>query len=207
MFVKNLMLPLEQLVTVSPEDNIKKALQIIDENNFLSVPVVKGDKFYGSISKDRIYAYYYEKCVEKQCFLSDFLVENVMRTDIPTISPTDQMEKAAHVLEIKNKVFVAVVDEDGVFKGIVTHHAIFHEFTEVFGLNKGKRLSVIAYDIPGQISKLSNIINENKGDIISFVVVDPKSVTEVKEIVVRLRTDNFDEIISKIKAAGFKIQS
>ena len=66
--------------------------------------------------------------------------------------------------------------------------------------------SVIAYDIPGQISKLSRIITENKGQIISFVVVDPKSVTEVKEIVIRLSTDNMDEILKKVKEAGFKIQ-
>ena len=52
---------------------------------------------------------------------------------------------------------------------------------------KGKRLAVIAYDIQGQISKLTNIITENKGNIISLVVVDPKSLTEVKEIIIRLR--------------------
>jgi len=91
-------------------------------------------------------------------------------------------------------------------QGIVTHHGIFHQFTELFGLNKGKRLAVIAYDIPGQISKLSKIITENKGQIISFVVVDPKSITEVKEIVIRLSTDNIDEILEKVKEAGFKIQ-
>ena len=93
-----------------------------------------------------------------------------------------------------------------ILKGIVTHHAIFHQFTELFGLNKGRRLAVIAYDIQGQISKLSKIITENKGDIISFVVIDPKSLTEVKEIVVRLETDNYEDIVAKVKAAGFKVE-
>lgn len=205
MFVKNLMLSLDNLVTVSPEDNISTALKVIDDNNFLSIPVAIGNRFYGTISKDRIYAFYYEKSIDKKCLLTDFLVENVMRTDIPTIQLGDAMEKAAHFLEVKNVPFVAVMDDDK-FKGIVTHHAIFHEFTEVFGLNKGKRIAIIAYDIPGQISKLSNIITENKGDIISFVVLDPKSVTEIKEIVLRIRTENYEDIITKIAAAGFKIQ-
>jgi acetoin utilization protein AcuB len=206
MFVKNLMLPIEKLVTITPKDTIKKALELIDENNFLSIPVAESGKFFGSISKDRIYAFYYEKCLDKECLLSDFKVENVMRDDVPTIHPLEQMEKAAHFLEVKNISFVAVVDEYGTFKGIITHHAIFHEFTELFGINKGRRLAVIAYDIPGQVSKLSKIISENGGDIISFVVVDPKSITDVKEIVVRIRTENFQQILEKIKDSGFKIQ-
>jgi acetoin utilization protein AcuB len=206
MFVKNLILPKEKLITITPGDTIKRALELIDENNFLSIPVVEGDKFYGSISKERIYTFYFEKSVDKKCLLSDFKVENVMRTDVPTIHPLEQIEKAAHFLEVKNVAFVSVIDEYGLFKGIVTHQAIFHEFTELFGLNKGRRLAVIAYDIPGQVSKLSRIISDNGGDIISFVIVDPKSITDVKEIVLRIRTENFQEILEKVKDAGFKIQ-
>lgn len=206
MFVKNLMLPTSQLVTITPKDTIKRALEIIDENNFLSIPVAEGEKFYGSISKERIYAFYFEKSLDKECLLSDFLVKDVMRSDVPSIHPLELMEKAAHFLEVKNIAFVAVIDENDVFKGIVPHYAIFHEFTELFGLNKGRRIAVIAYDIPGQVSKLSKIIAENNGDIISFVVVDPKSVTDVKEIVIRVKTENFQGILEKVKEAGFKIQ-
>lgn len=206
MFVNNLMLLKEKLVTVTPKVTIGKALEIMDENNFLSIPVVEDNKFYGAISKERIYTYYYEKCIDKGCLLSDFVVENVMRSDVPHIDPMEQVEEAAHFLETRNVSFVAVIDRYGEFKGIVTHNAIFHQFTELFGINKGKRLAVIAYDIQGQISKLTKIITENKGDIISFVVIDPKSVTDVKEIVVRLNTGNFDSIIEKIRSAGFKVQ-
>ena len=206
MFVNNLMLSKDKLITVTPKITIGKALQIMDENNFLSIPVVEDNKFYGSISKERIYTYYYEKCVDKKCLLSDFVVENVMRTDVPVINPMQEVEEAAHFLETRSVSFVAVVDNNAEFKGIVTHHAIFHQFTELFGLNKGKRLAVIAYDIQGQVSKLTKIITENKGDIISLVIVDPKSVTDVKEIVLRLDTDNYDDIVSKVKTAGFKVQ-
>lgn len=206
MLVNNLMLLKEKLVTVTPKVTIGEALEIMKKNNFLSIPVVEGTKFYGAISKEKIYAYYYEKCVDKKCLLSDFVIENVMRTDVPVIDPMKQVEEAAHFLETRNVSFIAVVDSKGDFKGIVTHNAIFHQFTELFGLNKGRRLAVMAYDIQGQISKLTKIITENKGDIISFVVIDPKSLTEVKEIIMRLKTSNFDEIVEKVKASGFKVE-
>jgi len=206
MFVNNLTLLEENLITVTPKETIGKALEIMNENNFLSIPVVEDTKFYGAISKEKIYAYYYDKCIEKKCLLSDFLVENVMRTDVPVIDPMQQIEEAVQFLETRRVAFVAVVNSDGKFKGIVTHNAIFHQFTELFGVNQGRRLAVIAYDIQGQISKLTKVITENKGDIISFVVIDPKSLTKVKEIILRLKTTNFEGIVAKVKAAGFNVE-
>ena len=205
MLVKSIMLLEEKLITVTPKTSIGRALEIINENNFLSIPVVEGDKFYGTISKERIYAFYFEKCQDKQCFLSDFNVESVMLTNIPTIDLTSEVEEAVRILELRNIAFVAVVDSKGVFQGILTHHAVFEQFTRVFGVNKGHRLAVIAYDVPGQISKLSKILSENNADIISFVVVDPNSVLEVKEIVIRMDTDNIELIKQKVSSAGFKI--
>lgn len=206
MIVKSIMFPKDKLITVTPEDSIKTALEIIDKNNLLSIPVAKDKKFYGSISKDRIYAFYFEKGPDKKSLLDEFKVENVMRTDVPSIEPQENVEKAVHFLEIRNISFVAVVNEFGEFEGIITHHAIFHEFTEIFGVDKGKRLAIIAFDIPGQIAKLTKIVYENSGNIISCVVVDPQSVTDVREIVLRIKADNFDEIVKKAKNSGFKVQ-
>lgn len=205
MIVRSIMLAKNKLITIMPQDTVKAALELIEKNNLLSIPVVLDNKFYGSISKDRIYAYYYEKCPDKECLLEDFKVENVMRTDVPTIEPQENIEQAVQFLEMRNISFVAVVNEYGNFEGIITHHAIFHEFTGIFGINKGERLAVIAFDIPGQIAKLSKIIYENNGNVISCVVVDPESVTDVREIVIRVKADNFKQIVEKIKAAGFNV--
>ncbi|CAM2753439.1 CBS domain-containing protein [Hathewaya histolytica] len=206
MFVNNLMLPKEKLITVSPKETVKKALELIEEHKFLSIPVSEGNKFYGTISKERIYTFYFEKNLDKKSLLEEFLVENVLREDVPRINPMAQIEEASHFLATKNTAFVAVINASNQFEGIITHNAVFKQFTELFGLNRGKRISVIAHDIPGQISKLSKIITENNARIISFVVVDPKSLTEVKEIVIRVNADNFDDILRKIRDAGFKVQ-
>ena len=206
MFVNNLMLAKEKLVVVSPKDTVKKALELIEKYKFLSIPVAEGEKFCGTISKERIYTFYFEKNLDKKSLLEEFLVENVMRTDVPQIDPMEQIEEASHYLATENTPFVAVVNGNKDFQGIITHNAVFKQFTELFGLNRGKRLSVIADDIPGQISKLTKIITESNADIISFVVVDPKSLTEVKEIVARVKTDNVEEVLKKVKDAGFRVQ-
>ena len=206
MYVNNLMLSKDELITITREDNAQLALDLINENNFLSIPVVEENTFYGTISKEAILEHCYKLYNEKneKVTLSDFKIKDIMKTNFLQVSHSDLIENAANLL-YQNKVpFLAVIDNNE-FKGILTHKAIFKEFTEIFGFNKGKRIAVIAYDIPGQISKLTKIISENKGDIISCVVEDPKSVMDVREVVLRIETDNYEQIVEKITNTGFKI--
>lgn len=206
MIITNLITPKKELYTVSSKDLISKALDMINEKLLLSIPVVDGDKFVGYISKELIYDFGFDKGIDAKSLISDFKVADVLKNDLPTASPRDDAEKVVAHLEHKHIPFVPVIGEHNSFKGIVTHHAIFHQFNEIFGLNKGSKLSVVAFDIPGQISKISRIISENNGDIISFVIVDPKTSLDVKEIMVRLSSDNFDKIVDEIQKAGFQVQ-
>lgn len=206
MLIRALMLQREELVTVTPDDNLKTALEKMNEKNFLSIPVVRERKFLGIISKEKIYSEYFETGGNRDEYLESRKVSEFLRADIPVLNPGDEVEKASHALEIYSVPFIAVVDDMGEFEGIVTHYAIFREFADALGINRGKRLSIIAYDIPGQIAKLSEIITKHGGDIISFVILDPKVKTDVKEIVVRLRADNMIRIIDAIRDAGFRVQ-
>ncbi|WP_133627435.1 CBS domain-containing protein [Fonticella tunisiensis] len=206
MLIRALMLPAGELVTVKPDDSIRTALERINQKNFLSIPVAEGKRFVGVISKERIYAEYFEKGGDKEEYLDNTKVKDLLRSDIPVLEPIDEIEKAAYTLNLSGVPFIAVINSDGEFEGIITHKVIFKEFAEVIGIHKGKRLSVIAYDIPGQIAKLTEIINRYGGDIISLVVMDPKTKTEVKEIVIRLRTDNYIKIVDAVKNAGFRVQ-
>lgn len=205
MLIKALMLSNEDLITVGPEDSVEIALNKILEKNFLSIPVVEGKNFLGVIAKERIFSDYFQDTINKEEFLAK-KVKDFLRRDIPTLRPQDEIEKASHTLEVYGVPFVAVVNDEGNFEGIITHYTIFREFADILGLNRGKRLAVIAYDIPGQIAKLTDIINRCGGDIISFVVIDPKVKTDVREVVVRLRAENYMQIVDAVKDAGFRIQ-
>lgn len=205
MLVKSIMLPVAKLTTVNSTVTIGKAMEIMEKNNFLSIPVIDGNQFKGQISRNAIYEFYFKHGQVEKSLLEDYKVSDILRKDIPLINGEEHLEKAVAFLEKMHISFVAVVDDFDNFQGILTHHAVFEQFTNVFGLNKGERLAVMALDIPGQISKLSKIITEKHADIISFVVVDPKSATDVREIVVRIVTDKLEEIKVKVTQAGFKV--
>lgn len=205
MLVKALMVSKEDLDTVKPEDSIRTALDIMNSRNFLSIPVVEGNNFKGVISKERIFEEYFSIGGNKNSYLDTNKVRDFIRTDIPHLSHLASIEDAAFTLEINGIPFVAIKNNLDEFEGIVTHQIIFKAFSEILGLDKGKKLSIITYDIPGQIAKIADIIKRHEGDIISLVVMDPKVKTDVREITVRVRAENFDKIVAAVREAGFRV--
>lgn len=207
MLVKTVMMKSRVLTTVTSDTKLGEALKIMHDNNMASMPVIDGSTFKGSIEKSAIYENYFESdnC-DKEKFLTDNKVSDSIKTDMPVIGEDEEIENAVALLEKMNVSFVAVINkETNKFLGILTHKIVFKQFTELFGLNQGHRISVIAFDVPGQLSKLSNIVTENGGNIISLVVMNPESYLDNKEIIVRLTTDNITETVEAIKSAGFKI--
>jgi acetoin utilization protein AcuB len=206
MLVRALMLHRDQLVIASLDESLKSALSKIEENNFLSIPVAEGKTFVGAISKEKIFEEYFKgDFSDKNKFLEETKVREIFWNIIPRVDPNDFAERASRVLETFGIPFVAVVNERDEFEGIVTHYAIFHTFGEIFGINEGRRISVTTLDIQGQLAKLTDIITKAGGDIISFVIIDPKVRLDVKEIVARVRVANFERLAQKIRDAGFKV--
>lgn len=204
MLVKAIMLTSDRLNVANSKSTLQEALEIMEVNNFLSIPVVDGGRFKGIIEKQIIYKYYFDGEVSKE-ELFNTKVDELLRKDIPIVSEEEEIEKAVALLEEMNISFVAVVDDLNKFKGILTHRAVFKEFINALGFSKGEKITVRSHDVPGQLSKLAKIVSEHNGDIMSFVVLDTKSVTQVKEIVMRISNGDVGTIKRKLKDAGFKI--
>lgn len=206
MLVKTVMMKSKVLNTVTTDVKIGEALRIMNEKKMLSMPVVDDGIFKGSIEKATIYENFFKTDLDKEKFLNDYKVSDFLKEDMPVIGPDEEIENAVALLEKMNVSFVAVINkENNKLLGILTHKIVFKQFTELFGINKGYRISVIAFDVPGQLSKLSHIVTENGGNIISLVVLDPESYLDNKEILIRISTDNIQDTVEAIKDAGFKI--
>ena len=55
MKVKTIMIPFPELKSVSVDNTLREALQIIEDNQLFSMPVVDGKKFIGVLSKRYVY--------------------------------------------------------------------------------------------------------------------------------------------------------
>ena len=205
MYVRNHMLRKDKLTTVGLDESIGSVLKKIAEGDFLSLPVVEGDKFHGYILKETIYRHYFElDTKDKDEYLSNTKVEEIYKFQYKSIYDGDKIDEASYLLKELRTPFLPVLDSKEKFVGILTHFSIFNAFSDVFGIDKGTRIVVTMFDLPGQIARLTEVIRKEDINIINLAVVDAK-VMDIMKVVLRVDTVDSDDLIEKIQLAGFKI--
>ncbi|WP_353097000.1 CBS domain-containing protein [Tissierella praeacuta] len=205
MFIRNYMLSKEKLTTVELGESLASALEKINNGNFLSLPVIDGDEFKGILMKEAVYRNYLEsgKC-NKDEYLNNTTVEEIYNSSYESIHSGERIEKASYLLKELRTPFLTVFDSNNKFVGILTHSAIFDAFSEIFGIDKGTRIVVNMFDLPGQLAKLTDVIKKENINIINFAIMDPK-VLDLIQVILRVDTEDVDKLVDRIQSAGFKI--
>lgn len=207
MYVKNYMLPKDKLTVLYVDESIGSALEKINKGDFLSLPVFQGNEFKGILMKEAIFRHYFDEgCMDREEFLKNTKVEDLYSNNYNSINENELIEHASYLLKELRTPFLPVFDKKNNFTGILTHSAIFDGFSEIFGLGKGTRIVLNVFDIPGQIAKLTELMSKENVNILNFAIMDAK-VLDVYQVVVRVETDNEDELIEKLKKSGFKVAS
>lgn len=205
MFVRNHMLRAEKLTTVSLGENLGSVLKKIEEGDFLSLPVLNDGKFKGFIMKEAIYRNYFElNKRDKENYLDDTTVNEIYNDKFKSICESDKIDEASYLLKELRTPFLPVFDDHDKFVGILTHFSIFNAFSEIFGIDKGTRIVVNMFDLPGQLSRLTEVIRKTGINIINLAIVDAK-VLDITRVILRVDADDVSGLIDKIQEAGFKI--
>ena len=205
MYVRNHMLPKEKLTIVYVEESIGSALEKINKGDFLSLPVFEGEIFKGILMKEAIYRHYFETgCMDKTKFMNEVKVKDLYIDKFKSILENALIENASYLLNEFRTPFLPVFGTDEKFVGILTHTAIFNAFSDIFGLGKGTRIMVNLFDLPGQMAKLTEVIRKEEVNIVNLAVMDAK-VLDVYKVVIRVDTDDVEDLVDKINKAGFKV--
>lgn len=204
MKVRAIMKPASELTMLSPKDTAAHAIHLIESNGFLSLPVVDKKLFIGFLSKQFIYDTYFSgDNGDVDTFLSK-PVSDFIHNRVDPVSPDLLVEEAADLF-FKNKIrFLPVVDGTGVFLGIVTQNALFGILTKIYGLMDPK-ISILTDDFRGVLSKISEVIAKNGGNITNIALLDTE-VMGIQEISIRLEGENIDRIVKRLEERGFKIR-
>ncbi len=96
--------------TIKPEIHAREAKRIMDEENISGLPVIKGGKLIGIVTKRDLR---FETELSKK-------VKEVMTSDLITADPETEIKEAKSILN-KNKIEkLPLVDEDNRLKGLIT---------------------------------------------------------------------------------------
>nr|WP_312577962.1 CBS domain-containing protein [Sedimentibacter sp.] len=204
MLIRSIIMPANKLITLSTRDTAQKAIQTIEDNGFLSLPVFEDKKFVGFLSKQYIYDEFFKSGETDYNKFFQKSVAEFITTPLEAVKDSTPVEEAAEIF-FKSKVrFLPVVDSDNRFLGILTQKVLFDVITKVFGL-KDAKLIILSSDFSGVIAKISEIIYKNGANITNIVQMDT-GVMEIKEISIRLEGDNIEKIVEKLKNNGIKVR-
>ncbi len=206
MFVKNKMTA--NPFTISPDQTIPDAHEIMAQNGVKRLPVMKNGKLVGIVSKEDITQASPSKATtfsmgEITYLLAKTKISQIMTKDPISISSSALLEEAATLMRDNNVSFLPVVD-DGKLVGIITESDIFDSFIELLGFREpGTRLTVEADDAPGIMSNLTSIIGRFGANITHVAVY--RGANGKSAVVVGINSLNTAEVEKSIEEKGFKI--
>ena len=175
MYVKDHMT--EKPYTITKDVVISKAVEIMRKNHFHRLPVVDDQgKLIGLVTgglvKEKSGASSTALSIyELNYLLSKTQVQDIMITDVKTISQDVFVEVAAQTM-LENEISVLpVVDENNKVIGIITDKDIFQAFIELLGHKKqGTRFIFAATDTPGEFAPIAKLFGDNDANLESLAV-------------------------------------
>ncbi len=204
MKIKAILIPKAKLHTISLNATVQEALDIIDCNNMLSLPVMDGDVFVGALSKQFIYENYFKLT---ECAREDFLCKKVtefMSYKLPEAKESDPIDKAAEMFIQSKFRFIPVVNGHGDFVGIVTQQAVFKEYQKLFGSGYNS-MTICFYDYQGSLARIAKIINKAGADIKNSVIMNTDTMG-LHELFVRVECDDFDKLKLTLESEGYDVR-
>lgn len=124
-----------EVITVGLADPIRKAWELVEENQLRRFPVVEGDKLVGIITDRDIRNATASSVVLTEKKYHDFLLdtvklESVMTPDPATVTPDTPLDEAARMI-LELKVGGLPVIEQGKLVGIITETDLIKTLVEL----------------------------------------------------------------------------
>ena len=203
MLIKSLVYKKDYLTTVNEKATLAEALQILEDSGYRCVPILddSGKLFRGNIYKMHIYRH---KSQGGDMNLPvTYLLKNATKT-IKVNSPFFQV-----FFNIKDLPYIAVLDEQDYFYGILTHSKLLGMLSDAWNIkNSSSVLTVLSDNERGNLVKMAKIISKYT-NIASCLTLDVKLGELVRRnlftLPVGVSNDTMKAIVDKLEKKGFVV--
>lgn len=208
---------LRDFKTVTPSTPVKDARRLLDESGLWMLIVVKEGSPKGE--HPEIVGYLRKEDIsealpsvmttldkhEANYLLSKLTVEKIIRRDITTVHPEDEIETAAQIMHEKNLAGLAVVDEAGRLLGYINRTVMLEVLVDEMGLKQGgSRITFEIEDRPGVLHEVSGII---AGMDVSIIATATFFHKDRRIVVVRVAMDDATPVAVKLQEKGYTLVS
>jgi acetoin utilization protein AcuB len=185
-------------ITVTRDASISEAIDLMKINSIRHLPVVsKSNKLEGFVTLGDL------KQGLIPSMVGDLSLADLMITDPITVHPNDDIEIAAQLI-YKHKIGGMPVVKKGIVVGIITAIDLLRSFIDMMGiLTATSRVDVVIGDSRKSFKKVTSIINDAGGDIIS-VAMTAKADNQ-RNYYFRLSSCNTTVIRDALEQQGFEV--
>ncbi|MDO4903511.1 MAG: cyclic di-AMP binding protein CbpA [Limosilactobacillus sp.] len=192
----------DKVITLPETASLEEALSVLEDTGYRCVPVLDetGEIFRGNIYRMHLY-------------------RHKSRGGDMSLPVTELLKNATKFVSIKSQFFavfftmrdlpyIAVLDEDHKFYGIITHNAMLEMLAEGWNVNHGSYvLTVCVPDHRGSLLTASKAIT-HYCQIVNVLSLDPEH-SDIKRILFTLPTDvdqkKLNKIVKRLTRAGFEV--
>ncbi|MBT2732929.1 CBS and ACT domain-containing protein [Carnobacterium sp. ISL-102] len=199
------------VVTVSEDTKILEALDIMKENDFHRLPVVRDGRMVGLVTQEIIQENSPSTATslsihEMNYLLTKTKVGDIMHKKVVTIQADDLLEEAASRMRDQKVGVLPVVEDQNKIVGIITDKDIFSAFIDIMGYNnKGSRIVIdIPEDQPGILEDITNILAEAQISINQIAVYRKDDFTEV---IIQMDSPDTKTIKEILTTSGYTVSS
>ena len=129
--------PAENLAVLIDTHNADHAILLLSQMTYTRVPVVTDEKkFVGTIGLRDILAYQMEQGLSQEA-MADTDIVYMTKKDVAVVAPDYTLTDVLH--KLVDESFLPVVDEEGIFQGIITRksilkavNALLHDFSKEY---------------------------------------------------------------------------
>ncbi|MDR0921835.1 MAG: cyclic di-AMP binding protein CbpA [Lactobacillales bacterium] len=203
MLLKTLVLKKEKLTTVEENVSLAEALEILETSGYRCVPVLDatGKKFLGNIYKMHIYRH---KANGGDMSLPvTYLIKNVTKF----IYVNSSFFKV--FFTIKELPYIAVLDENDDFYGILTHSSLLNMLQQSWNIEVGSYvLTIASTGKQGDLALMSKIISKYTS-IASCITLDVGKDEYIRRTLMTLpagtSVETRDKIIESLEKKSYKV--
>lgn len=199
------------VVTVAEETKVLEALDMMKENDFHRLPVVKNGRMVGLVTQEIIQENSPSTATslsihEMNYLLTKTTVGDIMQKKVLTIHADDLLEEAASRMRDQEIGVLPVVEEGNKIVGIITDKDIFSAFIDIMGYNnKGSRIVIdIPEDHPGILEDITNILAEAQISINQIAVYRKDHFTQV---IIQMDSPDVNAIKEILTTSGYTVSS
>ena len=186
----------QSLISLHPDDDGNRAINLMEEFRVSHLPVVKGKFYLGLISEDQVLSW------ENT---SEYINEHLDELSAPSVLDSQHLFDIIEELEKCSLTVIPVLDSKKHYLGVITNKKLLYCIAKSTAIQSSGGIIILQMNqIDYSMSEIARIIEDNNSKILSSYITSIIE-SQVIEITIKLNTLNVSDIIKDFERFDYTV--